>query len=178
MESEMDRFMFSDKPNGPWFSLREHTTAHDALAAAQQSFRWQTTVVAKMRPCGPDDVLPPHFIEDLVENLVLKHGNALAEEIIQRIKKHGKSYLNAIWDATAIALEDDEPIWVAEMTHQYGPNDSVRPADFNPELQAEISRQKTREAIEAQEERHRKEEKELEEWKKRQEKKPKLDELI
>lgn len=175
----MDKFMYSDKENGPWFALENHTTPQAALDAARASFQWQAVWIAKMREADAADVFPPSFVDEIAENLVLKHGNALAEEIIQRINSNRQGLMNLMWKAGTHALSGgDGPIWVAEMKHGYNPEQAVRPADFNKELQAEISRKKTAEAIKEQRKRQAEEAKELEEWKEKQENKPKLGDLL
>jgi len=145
-----DRFQFSNKPNGPWIELRPYTTAQQALEAGKAGFQWSTVFVARMREIDTADVLSPNFVDDLAEDLVLKHGNELAEEIIARIKRNSVVFTHAMWAAVELGLAGDDPIWVADMVHQYGPDQNVRPADFNRELQAQISQKKTREAIERQ----------------------------
>jgi hypothetical protein len=175
----MDKFMISDKPTGPWLELREYKTPQDALEAAKAGFQWVTVFVAKMREADAADLFPPSFVDDLTENLVLRHGNALADEIIQRIRKNQQPFMDGVWEAGTAALQSDEegPIWVADMVHQYGPLQNTRPSDFNRELQAQISQKKTKEGIEAQRLRQQKEAKELEEWKERQ-KKPSLEDMM
>ena len=164
----MDKFMYSDKEKGPWFALGEYETAGHALAAARASFQWTAVWVAKMREADAADIISPNFVNDLAEDLVLKHGNAVAEELTQRIKENGQDFAKSVWQAGMLALRGDEPIWIADMMHGYNPNDSVRPADFDKEMQAQISQQKTREGIAAQKARQELEAKELEEWKEKQ----------
>ena len=151
-----ERYQFSNKPNGPWIELRPYTTAQQALEAGKAGFQWSTVFVARMREIDTADVLSTNFVNDLAEDLVLKHGNELAEEIIARIKKNSVAFTHAMWDAVELGLAGDDPIWVADMVHQYGPDMNVRPADFNREMQAQISQKKTREAIERQQADHKK----------------------
>jgi hypothetical protein len=172
----MDRFEISDKPNGPWLALYEYQTPQQALEAGKASFQWPVVYVAKMRKIDPSDVMRRSFIMDMTEDLTLRHGNALAEDIMNRLLSSTDQIINSVWDAIEKALEGD-PIWVADMIHKYDKDQNVRPADFNKEMQAEISQKKTREAIEAQKERKKED---AEEIKKIEEGalKPKLEDLM